>query len=62
MGLEKDWERSVFIPVPRKGNAKECSNFRTVALISHAGKIMLNILQATYGWFMLCMAKPNTIL
>ena len=41
-----DWKRSVFIPIPKKGNAKECSNYRTVALISHASKIMLKILQA----------------
>ena len=39
-------EKSVFIPVPKKGNAKECSNYRTVALISHASKVMLKILQA----------------
>ena len=37
---------SVFIPSPKKGNAKECSNYRTIALISHAGKVMLKILQA----------------
>ena len=39
-------EKSVFIPIPKKGNAKECSNYRTIALISHASKVMLNILQA----------------
>ena len=39
-------EKSVFIPIPKKGNAKEFSNYCTVALISHAGKVMLNILQA----------------
>ena len=39
-------ERSVFIPIPKRGNAKECSNYRTIALISHAGKVMLKILQA----------------
>ena len=39
-------EKSVFIPIPKKGNAKECSNYRTVALISHASKVMLKILQA----------------
>ena len=39
-------QRSVFIPVPKKGNAKECSNYRTIALISHASKVMLKILQA----------------
>ena len=42
----QDWERSVFIPIPKKGNAKECSNDRTIALISHASKVMLKILQA----------------
>ena len=39
-------EKSVFIPIPKKGNAKECSNYRTIALISHAGKVMFKILQA----------------
>ena len=42
----QDWERSVFIPIPKKGNAKDCSNYRTIALISHASKVMLKILQA----------------
>ena len=42
----QDWKRSVFIPIPKKGNAKECSNFSTVALISNASKVMLKILQA----------------
>ena len=42
----QDWERSVFIPIPKKGNAKECANYRTIALISHASKVMLKILQA----------------
>ena len=42
----QDWKRSVFIPIPKKGNAKECSNYRTIAVISHAGKVMLKILQA----------------
>ena len=42
----QDWKRSVFIPIPKKGNAKECSSYRTVALISHASKVMLKILQA----------------
>ena len=42
----QDWERSVFIPIPKKGNAKQCSNYCTIALISHASKIMLKILQA----------------
>ena len=40
------WKRSVFIPIPKKGNAKECSNYLTIALISHAIKVMLKILQA----------------
>ena len=40
------WKISVFIPIPKKGNAKECSNYCTIALISHASKIMLKILQA----------------
>ena len=42
----KDWKRSVFIPIPKKGNAKECSNYSTIAFISHANKVMLKILQA----------------
>ena len=42
----QDWKRSVFIPIPKEGNAKECSNYCTIALISHASKVMLKILQA----------------
>ena len=42
----QDWKKSVFIPIPKKGNAKEYSNYCTIALISHAGKVMLKILQA----------------
>ena len=42
----QDWKRWVFIPIPKKGNAKECSNYHTIALISHASKVMLKILQA----------------
>ena len=42
----QDWKRSVFIPIPKKGNAKGCSNYHTIALISHASKVMLKILQA----------------
>ena len=42
----QDWKRSVFIPIPKKGNAKECLNYCTIALISHASKVMLRILQA----------------
>ena len=41
----QDWKRSVFIPIPKKSNAKKCSNYHTIALISHSSKIMLNILQ-----------------
>ena len=41
-----DWKRSIFIPIPKKGKAKECSNYCTVALISHTSKVMLEILQA----------------
>ena len=43
----QDWKRSVFIPIPKKGNAKQCSNYHTISLISHASKIMLKILQAS---------------
>ena len=42
----QDWNRSVFIPAPKKGNAKICSNYHTVAFVSHASKVMLKILQA----------------
>ena len=42
----QDWKRSVFFPILKKGNAKECSNYRTIALISHSSKVMLKILQA----------------
>ena len=42
----RDWKRSVFIPIPKKGNPKECSNYCTIALISHASKVMLKVLQA----------------
>ena len=42
----QDWQRSVFIPIPEKGNAEECSNYHTIALISQASKVMLKILQA----------------
>ena len=50
----QDWERSVFIPIPKKGNAKESSNYCTIALIPHAGKIMLKILQARLQQYMNC--------
>ena len=48
----QDWKRSVFIPIPKKSNAKESSNYRTVALISHASKVMLKILQARLQQYM----------
>ena len=49
-----DWKRSVFIPIPKKGNAKECSNYRTIALISHTNKEMFKILQARLQQYMNC--------
>ena len=48
----QDWKRSVFIPVPKKDNVKDCSNYRTIALISHASKVMLKILQARLQQYM----------
>ena len=48
----QDWKRSVFIPIPKKGNVKECSNFHTIVLISQASKVMLKILQATLQQYM----------
>ena len=48
----QDWKRSVCIPIPKKPNAKECSNYRTIALISHASKVMLKILQARLQQYM----------
>ena len=50
----EDWKRSVFIPIPKKGNAKECSNYRTIALISHASKVMIKILQARLQQYVNC--------
>ena len=50
----QDWKRSVFSPIPKKGNAKECSNYRTIALISHASKVMLKILQARLQQYANC--------
>ena len=44
----QDWKRSVFIPIPKKGNAKECSNYHTIAFISHASQVMFKILQARF--------------
>ena len=50
----QDWERSVFIPIPKKGNAKECTNYCTIALISHASKVMFKILQARVQQYVNC--------
>ena len=50
----QDQKRSVFIPIAKKGNAKECSNYCTIALISHAGEVMLKILQASLQQYMNC--------
>ena len=50
----QDWKRSVFNTISKKGNAKECSNYRTIALISHASKVMLKILQARLQQYMNC--------
>ena len=50
----QDWKRSVFILIPKKGNVKDCSNYHTVALISHANKVMLKILQARLQQYMNC--------
>ena len=50
----QDWKRSVFIQIPKKGNAKKCSNYRTIALISHSNKVMLKILQARLQQYVNC--------
>ena len=50
----QNWKRSVFIPIPKKGNAKECSNYHTIALISHVSKVMLKILQAKLQKYVNC--------
>ena len=50
--IPQDWTRSVFIPIPKKGNAKECSNYHTIELISHTSKLMLKILQARLQQYM----------
>ena len=50
--VAKDWKRPVFIPIPKKGNVKECSNYHTIALISHASKVILKILQARHQQYM----------
>jgi len=53
----QDWKRSVFIPIPKKGNAKECSNYRAIALISHTSKVMLKILQDSLQQYVNCEKK-----
>ena len=50
----QDWKRSIFIPIPKKGNAKGCSNYHIIALISHISKVMLKILQARLQQYMNC--------
>ena len=50
----QDWKRSVFIPIPKKANAKECSNYRTIPLISHASKLTLKIFQARLQQYVNC--------
>ena len=50
----QDWKMSVFIPIPKKGNAKECSNYRTILLISYASKVMIKILQARLQQYVTC--------
>ena len=50
----QNWKKSVFIPIPKKGNAKECSNYRTIALISHSSKVMLKILQLRLQQYVNC--------
>ena len=50
--VAQDWKRSVFIPIPKKGNAKKCSNYRTIAFISHPSKVILKILQARLQQYM----------
>ena len=50
----QEWKRSVFNPIPKKGNVKECSDYRTIALISHASKVMLKILQARLQQYVNC--------
>ena len=50
----QDWKRSIFIPIPKKGNVKECSNYCTIVLISYASKVMLKILQARLQQYMNC--------
>ena len=55
----QDWKKSVFITIPKKGNAEECSNYCTIALISHAGKVMLKILQVNFQMYKLGLEKAE---
>ena len=48
----QDWKRSVFIPIPKKGNAKECSSYHTIAIIAHTSKVILKVLQARFQQYM----------
>ena len=57
----QDRKRSVFIPTPKKGNAKECSNYHTIALISHTSKVMLKILQARLQQYMNCELPDSNV-
>ena len=57
----QDWKRSIFIPISKKGNAKECSNSHTIALISHASKVMLKILQARFQMYKLVLEKAEEL-
>ena len=50
----QDWKRSIFIPIPKRGNAKECWNYCTIVLISHASKVMFKILQVRLQWYVNC--------
>ena len=57
----QDWKRSVFFPIPKKGNAKECSNYHTIVVISHANKVMLKILQARPQQYVNCELPDNKL-
>ena len=57
----QDWKRSVFIPIPKKGSAKECSNYCTMALISHASKVILKILQARLQQYVNCELPDDQV-
>ena len=57
----QDWKRSIFISIPKKGNAKECSNYLTIALISHTSRIMLKILQARLQQYVNCELRDVQI-